>query len=102
MKRFAAVLVVTAMAAAAVMLLTLTIPFKQLDFIAYDFTMRVAGPVKPQAPITLVPIDEESLAKKGKWQWSREQLAQLVENIARAKPKVLALDIMFDDAGPEA
>jgi signal transduction histidine kinase/CHASE2 domain-containing sensor protein len=102
MKRFAAVLAVSALAAAAVMLLTLTIPFKQLDFIAYDFTMRVAGPVKPQAPITLVPIDEESLAKKGKWQWSREQLAQLVENIARAKPKVLALDIMFDDAGPEA
>jgi signal transduction histidine kinase/CHASE2 domain-containing sensor protein len=99
MKRLVAVLAVSALAAAAVMLLSLTIPFKQINLSAYDFTMRVAGAVRPEAPITLVTIDEESLAYKGKWQWPREQIAKLVENIGRQKPKVLALDIMLDDAG---
>src|SRR6188508_2904353 len=101
MKRFAAVLAVSALAAVAVMVLSSTIPFEQLNFIAYDFTMRLAGPVPPAAPITIVTIDEESLAKKGKWQWPREQLAKLVQGIAQSKPRVLALDILLDDPGPE-
>lgn len=98
MKRSAGVLAVSALAAAAVMLLSFTIPFKLLNFIAYDFTMRVAGQVSPAAPITIVAIDEESLDKKGKWQWPREQLAKLVEGIAESKPRVLALDIMLEGA----
>jgi len=99
MKRFVAVLAASALVAAAVMLLSFTIPFKQLNFIAYDFTMRVAGAVRPEAPITIVAIDEESLQKEGKWQWSREKLATLVEAIAQSKPRVLALDIVLDDQG---
>ncbi len=99
MKRFAAVLAVSALAAAAVMLLTYTIPFQQLEFSAYDFTMRIAGRIPPAAPITIVAIDEESLQKEGKWQWPREKLANLVEDIGRGKPLVLGLDIMLDDPG---
>jgi len=101
MKRFVAVLAGSAVVAAAVMLLSFTIPFKQLNFIAYDFTMRVAGPVPPAAPITIVTIDDESLQKEGKWQWPREKLAKLVAAIARSKPRVLALDIVLDDKGSE-
>jgi signal transduction histidine kinase/CHASE2 domain-containing sensor protein len=86
--------------AAAVMLLSFTIPFKQLDFIAYDFTMRVAGPVSPEAPITIVAIDEESL-NEGNWPWPREKLAELVKGVARSRPRVLALDIVLDDPGSE-
>ena len=83
--------------AAAVMQLSSTIPFTQLEFYGYDFAMRVAGSVPPKAPITIVTIDEESLKKEGNWQWPREKIAMLVEGIARSKPRVLALDIMLDD-----
>jgi signal transduction histidine kinase/CHASE2 domain-containing sensor protein len=99
MKRLVAVTAVCALAAAAVLLVSFTIPFKQLNFNAYDFTMKVAGPVPPAAPVTIVAIDEESLQKKGKWQWPRETLAMLLESIGRGKPRVLALDIMLDDEG---
>jgi signal transduction histidine kinase/CHASE2 domain-containing sensor protein len=101
MKRFVAVLAASAVVAAAVMLLSFTIPFKQLNFIAYDFTMKVAGALAPAAPITIVAIDEESLQKEGKWQWPREKLAKLVEAIAQSKPRVLALDIVLDDKDSE-
>jgi CHASE2 domain-containing sensor protein/signal transduction histidine kinase len=101
MKRFVAVLAASAVVAAAVMLLSFTIPFKQLNFIAYDFTMKVAGALPPEAPITIVTIDEESLQKEGKWQWPREKLAKLVEAIGQSKPRVLALDIVLDDQGSE-
>src|SRR5262245_11345646 len=101
MKRFVAVLAASAVVAAAVMLLSFTIPFKLLNFNAYDFTMRVAGTLTPAAPITIVTIDDESVAKEGKWPWSREKLAKLVEALAPTKPRVLALDILLDDQGPE-
>ena len=101
MKRFVAVLAGSAVVAAAVMQLSSTIPFTQLEFYGYDFAMRVAGSVPPEAPITIVTIDEESLKKEGNWQWPREKIAMLVESIARSKPRVLALDIMLDDKASE-
>jgi signal transduction histidine kinase/CHASE2 domain-containing sensor protein len=99
MKRLVAVIAVCALAAAAVLLVSFTIPFKLLNFNAYDFTMKVAGPLPPAAPLTIVTIDEESLQKKGKWQWPRQRIAELVNRIAQGKPRVLALDIMLDDEG---
>jgi signal transduction histidine kinase/CHASE2 domain-containing sensor protein len=101
MKRLVAVFAVCALAAAAVLLVSYTIPFKLLNFNAYDFTMKVAGSVPPAAPITIVTIDEESLQKKGKWQWPRKRIADLVNGIAQGKPRVLALDIMLDDEETE-
>jgi signal transduction histidine kinase/CHASE2 domain-containing sensor protein len=100
MKRVVAVLAASAVVAAAVMLLSFTIPFKQLNFIAYDFTMKIAGALPPAAPITIVAIDEESL-KGNKWPWPRQRLASLVEAIAQGKPRVLALDIVLDDQGSD-
>jgi signal transduction histidine kinase/CHASE2 domain-containing sensor protein len=97
MKRFAAVLAVSAFAAALVLLLSFTPFFDGLNAIAYDFTMRLAGPVSPEAPLTLVVIDEESLKQVGRWPWGRTQLAELVDGVANKGPAALVLDIMLDD-----
>lgn len=102
MKRFAAVLAVSAFAAALVLLLSFTVFFDGLNAYTYDFTMRMAGPVSPEAPLTLVVIDEESLAQVGPWPWGRTKLAALVDDVANAGPAVLVLDIMLDDPESEA
>src|SRR5678816_4371755 len=98
MKRFAAVVAAGMLVAALVMLLFFTVPFEQLNLIAYDFTMRMAGTLPPAAPITIVPIDEDSLQHEGQWQWKRAKLARLLQGVQRGKPRVIALDIMLDDS----
>jgi signal transduction histidine kinase/CHASE2 domain-containing sensor protein len=101
MKRFAAVLAVSAFAAALVLLLSFTVFFDGLNAFAYDFTMRMAGPVSPEAPLTLAVVDEESLDRVGRWPWSRKQFAAFVEGVANAGPAVLVLDVMLDDPESE-
>ena len=56
--------------------------------------------------VAVVSIDRDALAAVGPWPWPRAELARLVETIAAAKPKVLAIDILlpereFPDAGDE-
>jgi adenylate cyclase len=47
------------------------------------------------SPVRIVQIDDDSIAKYGQWPWPRTLLATLIEKIAEAKPKVLAIDILF-------
>src|SRR5947207_7921521 len=72
--------------AVAILLLSLTSYFAELNFTAYDFALRLAGPVSPSSPTTIVAIDEDSLAHIGTWPWSREKLALLVQRVSAGKP----------------
>jgi len=56
--------------------------------------------------VMVVDIGRDALASYGPWPWPRDQLAALVDKIAAAKPKVLAIDILLapregDDAQDE-
>lgn len=58
----------------------------------------------PEERITLIDIDEASIAQVGNWPWSRTQIADLIEKlISTYEPKGIALDIFFsqklDSAG---
>src|ERR1051325_119915 len=55
---------------------------------------------QPQAPIVIVDIDRRSLETLGPWPLPRSIIARIVEAIAAAKPRVIAIDILFagDDA----
>src|SRR5262245_66262436 len=83
--------------AIAILLLSWTTYFSELNSTAYDFTLRLAGPVRVQSPTLIVAVDEESLRRKGRWPWSRDKLAQLIERIESAKPRRMAVDMLIDD-----
>lgn len=53
------------------------------------------GPQPTTDQVVIVDIDEASLVRHGQWPWSRDLVAQLVEQIAAARPRVLGLDIVF-------
>src|SRR5947207_15130868 len=72
--------------AVAILLLSWTTYFSELNSTAYDFTLRLAGPVPVKSPIAIVAIDEESVRRTGRWPWSRDKLAQLIDRIENAKP----------------
>ena len=59
----------------------------------------------PAFPVRIVDIDEASLAKIGQWPWPRSELATLVERLADAGAKSIAIDLILaepDRLSPEA
>lgn len=56
------------------------------------------SPRQPQAqPVTIVAIDEKSLAELGQWPWPRHQLAALIDTIDRQQPAAIGLDMYMPE-----
>lgn len=56
------------------------------------------SPRQPQAqPVTIVAIDEQSLAQLGQWPWPRHQLARLIDTLARHRPAAIGLDMYMPE-----
>ena len=61
--------------------------------------------MKTARPVTIVDIDEKSLAKLGQWPWPRTRIADMVINLTRLGAAVIAFDIVFaepDRLNPDA
>ena len=71
--------------------------FNQVNDIAYDFTLRLSGPVDPASSVQIVAIDEESLDRVGAWPWSRSDVALLVAQISAGEPRAIGIDFLLDD-----
>lgn len=70
---------------------------QQLDYRLKDARFRVRGPVKPSQDVVVVAVDHKSIKEVGRWPWSREVTARLIENLASYGAKVTALDIVFSE-----
>src|SRR5436305_7804321 len=83
--------------AVAILLLSWTTYFAELNSTAYDFTLRLAGPVPIKSPTLIVAIDQDSLQKIGGWPWPRDKMAQLMDRVESGHPGTIAVDILEDD-----
>jgi signal transduction histidine kinase/CHASE2 domain-containing sensor protein len=101
MRSFLGAVAGSCIVAVAVLLLSFTIYFAELNYTAYDFVLRLAGPLPPSSPTTIVAIDEDSLARVGTWPWSREKLALLIQRVSLGKPRAVALDLLLNDKTTE-
>ena len=62
-----------------------------------DWLMRARGPLPAPSDIAIVAIDEPSIARFGRFPWSRQVIAKAIDAIAVAQPKVVALDVLFPE-----
>ena len=46
-------------------------------------------------PVTIIDLDEESLAEIGQWPWSRTTIAKLIQNLMQMGAALVAFDIVF-------
>jgi signal transduction histidine kinase len=97
MKALLGAVAASSFVAVAILLLSWTTYFSELNSTAYDFTLRLAGPVPIKSPTRIVAIDDDSLARIGRWPWSREKLGQLIGRIESAKPRAIAVDVLLND-----
>ncbi len=72
-------------------------PFASLRYAFFDFAQRILPDPQPSAPITMVQIDNESLEAFGQWPWPRDRIAELIGMLARHKPAVIGIDIIFSE-----
>ncbi|MFT5391542.1 MAG: adenylate cyclase [Gammaproteobacteria bacterium] len=70
-----------------------------LESIAYDYRLRLTMPGTVDERIVIIDIDEKSLAAEGRWPWSRDRLATLVNNLFdKYEIGLLGFDIVFAEA----
>lgn len=99
-RRFA----LSASVSAAVALLSALGLFSSIDRNWRDYLSRRFA-AAPDSRVAVVAIDDEALARYGRWPWPRIRTAALVEAVSKAKPACIGLDLILsepDAAGDEA
>jgi adenylate cyclase len=80
-------------------------PIEELRVRTFDTFQLIQPRVKTVRPVTIVNIDEKSLAKLGQWPWPRTRIADLVNDLTRLGAAVIAFDVLFaepDRLNPDA
>lgn len=72
-------------------------PIEELRVRTFDTFQRFDPRVKMARPVTIVDIDERSLAELGQFPWPRTQIADLVTNLTKLGAAVIAFDIIFSE-----
>ncbi len=85
-------------------------PLHAAESVAQDAVLRTRNPDRygssvgrdPRSVITLVSIDERSLAQLGLFRdWPRSYYAQVIDQLMTAPPRVIALDVGFFEPAPD-
>src|ERR1700680_2849863 len=72
-------------------------PVEELRVRTFDTFQLIDPRVKTARPVTIVDIDENSLAKLGQWPWPRTRIADMVANLTRLGAVVIAFDVIFSE-----
>jgi len=70
-------------------------PLESTQLKIRDLFFRARGPVSPNPQITIVSIDDPSIAHYGRWPWPRVYIAALVHRLAEAGVQTMGIDISF-------
>ncbi|MCC6709849.1 MAG: adenylate/guanylate cyclase domain-containing protein [Gammaproteobacteria bacterium] len=69
---------------------------EQMENLAYDSHLEVTMPRTVDDSVVIVDIDETSLTAEGRWPWSRDKLAHLLDRLFQQyKIKLVGFDIVF-------
>src|ERR1700704_4714781 len=72
-------------------------PIQELRVRTFDTFQRIDPRVKTARPVTIVDIDEKSLAKLGQFPWPRTRIADLVPDLTRLGAVAIAFDVIFSE-----
>ena len=69
---------------------------QKISLISYDFYQKIFNRGEVEN-ITIIDIDEKSLAKIGQFPWRRDIYSQILNNINQYNPSAIAFDIIFSE-----
>ena len=93
------ILLCTLGAAAVVVVLSVVRPgaIAPLDRGAYDELLRRTARPPATGGVSIVAVDEKSIAEMGQWPWRRDVVAQLVDSLGELGARVIAFDIILSE-----
>lgn len=74
---------------------------QSLERKAYDLGVAATSRV-PSDKVAVIAIDKTSIDNIGRWPWSREIMAEMVEKLAAAKAKVIATTVFYSEPQRDA
>ncbi len=86
------------LATAAVLLVGWLAPPTRADNLLYDVVLRLSA-ARPNERILIVAIDNQSIAAYGRWPWSRDIHARLIDRLTAAGSSAVGYDVLFPEAG---
>jgi len=70
----------------------------QVEMQTLDQRFKMRGPLPADQRIVLVAVDNESISSVGRWPWSRERMAAIVERVmGQYGAKVMGFDMVFSE-----
>ena len=60
-----------------------------------DLFLRLRGPVPTNSQIAIVAIDDQSIARYGRWPWPRAWIGGLIHRLTEAHVRTIGIDISF-------
>jgi CHASE2 domain-containing sensor protein/tRNA A-37 threonylcarbamoyl transferase component Bud32 len=60
-----------------------------------DFFFRLRGPAPTNPLVTIVAIDDQSIAHYGRWPWPRARIGALIHRLTEAGARTIGMDISF-------
>lgn len=74
--------------------------FDTLEWSLQDRLCQKSGSTDTR--IIIIGIDDKSLEKLGRWPWSRDKHARLIDIVSGGKPAVIGVDIIFSEPSADA
>ncbi|MBI3297751.1 MAG: CHASE2 domain-containing protein [Elusimicrobia bacterium] len=68
-----------------------------LELKAYDARSQLRVDLEPSSEVVIVAIDDDSITRLGRWPWPRTRLAEMLEKLKAAGPRVIGLDILYTE-----
>lgn len=79
-------------------LLVFSHPWRLVELKLFDWLSVATAPRRSSLPITIIGIDEASLANVGKpWPWPRDVHARLIDRLVQARASVIAFDLVLPE-----
>jgi len=76
---------------------TVRSPLMSSQLWLFDTYQKILPRSPASQPVTIVSIDEKSIASLGQWPWPRDSLARLINSINAYRPAAIGLDIYMPE-----
>ncbi|MDA9501972.1 CHASE2 domain-containing protein [Bradyrhizobium sp. CCBAU 11357] len=72
-------------------------PIQELRLRTFDMFQLIDPRHKTARPVTIVDIDDKSLAKLGQWPWPRTRIADLIQSLTNNGAVAIGFDVVFSE-----
>ncbi|MCH2172654.1 adenylate/guanylate cyclase domain-containing protein [Myxococcota bacterium] len=71
---------------------------ERAEYALLDWRFRLRGEEPIRSPVLVVAIDRESIDEIGRWPWSRDVVAQLIDRLSEGGARAIGLDLLFSES----